>query len=358
MEDRHVFGVCNDFCFKEDGVTPVIFEEDDPSSFFCKTERSACVFPFTWAGVEYRECTRDGSEFAWCALEVDSEGVMVGNRYGKCDMTTCAVMDEEDAPKHKEARAVFDGRVEGLILFSQESNMDPVKIDGKLGGLESEEYTLKMSSETCDNVGSGVDIGGDDIIDTLDNTSYISLEKWGVSLYGGSDNIISGSVRLEETACAEQSEDCVVARTVACANVQEGNGKTLNLTLILIISVVIFSIVLIILTVILVYCCVKRFVMNILVRLSLVVSVNYLLIVYLFRFCPRRKQPEETDSMASIDDILRDHKRHRSPLYDELSIPFIDASLPPTPKTARSANPLELLLGRKIEGSRTSLNGK
>jgi len=283
------------------------------------------------AGVEYRECTRDGSEFAWCALEVDSEGVMVGNRYGKCDMTTCAVMDEEDAPKHKEARAVFDGRVEGLILFSQESNMDPVKINGKLGGLESEEYTLKMSSETCDNVGSGVDIGGDDIIDTLDNTSYISLEKWGVSLYGGSDNIISGSVRLEETACAEQSEDCVVARTVACANVQEGNGKTLNLTLILIISVVIFSIVLIILTVILVYCCVKR-------------------------FCPRRKQPEETDSMASIDDILRDHKRHRSPLYDELSIPFIDASLPPTPKTARSANPLELLLGRKIEGSRTSLN--
>ena len=50
-------------------------------------------------------------------------------------------------------------------------------------------------------------------------------------------------------------------------------------------------------------------------------------------------------------------RRQRSPLYDELSIPFIDASLPPTPKVGRSSNPLEILLGR-IDGSRTSLNGE
>ena len=38
------------------------------------------------------------------------------------------------------------------------------------------------------------------------------------------------------------------------------------------------------------------------------------------------------DSMGSIDDIYRDQKKSKTPLYDELSIPFIDASLPPTPK--------------------------
>ena len=260
VEDRHVFGVCNDFCFRDDGVTPVIFEEDDPSSFFCKTESSECQFPFIWNGVEYNECTMDGSEFAWCALHVDTDNVMVGNRYGKCDMATCVTASEETpAPASMEARAVFKGRVEGIILFSQESTMVPVRIDGKLGGLTNEEYTLKLSSEQCDHVGAGADVGGDDIIDTIDNTTEISVEKWGVSLYPGNENIIGGSVRLEETACPLQ-QDCVVAKTVACANIEEGNGKTLNLTLILIICVVVFSIVLLILTALLVYCCVKRFV--------------------------------------------------------------------------------------------------
>ena len=79
---------------------------------------------------------------------------------------------------------------------------------------------------------------------------------------------------------------------------------------------------------------------------------------FIFRFCPKRKQPEDLDSVASIDDIYKDHKKSKTPLYDELSIPFIDASLPPTPKVGRSSNPLEILLG-KIDGtSRTSLNGK
>ena len=61
--------------------------------------------------------------------------------------------------------------------------------------------------------------------------------------------------------------------------------------------------------------------------------------------------------MGSIDDIFKDQRKTRSPLYDELSIPFIDASLPPTPKVGRGGNPLEILLG-KIDGSRTSLNGE
>ena len=61
--------------------------------------------------------------------------------------------------------------------------------------------------------------------------------------------------------------------------------------------------------------------------------------------------------MDSIDDPYLESRRSKSPLYDELSIPFIDASLPPTPKIGRSSNPLDILLGKHTE-SRTSLSGR
>ena len=58
----------------------------------------------------------------------------------------------------------------------------------------------------------------------------------------------------------------------------------------------------------------------------------------------------------SVD--LLDPPRSKSPLFDELSIPFIDASLPPTPKTGRSQNALEILLGRRsLSSSDASLTG-
>ena len=75
-----MFGICNEQCFDSDGVTPIEFEDDDPLAFFCKTEPSECQFPFIWNDVTYNECTTDGGDFAWCALEVDSEGRMVSNR--------------------------------------------------------------------------------------------------------------------------------------------------------------------------------------------------------------------------------------------------------------------------------------
>ena len=34
-------------------------------------------------------------------------------------------------------------------------------------------------------------------------------------------------------------------------------------------------------------------------------------------------------------------------MYDEISLPFIDASLPPTPKIGRVVNGLDILLGRE-----------
>ena len=198
--ERHVSGVCNSHCYEDDGVTPVVFMDDDPMAFFCKTEANECEFPFTWEGKTYNTCTTDGSEFAWCALQVDGERRLVGNRWGKCDMERCSATSAEATEvSSREARAIFsDMEVEGLILFSQESNMDALKIDGKVGGLDNTPSVLmKISSANCDNKASGQDLGGDDELEVVDNMTYISLEKWGVSLYPGQDMVVGGSVRLE-----------------------------------------------------------------------------------------------------------------------------------------------------------------
>ena len=61
---------------------------------------------------------------------------------------------------------------------------------------------------------------------------------------------------------------------------------------------------------------------------------------------------------TSVYIFLHSPPRSKSPLFDELSIPFIDASLPPTPKTGRSQNALEILLGRRsLNSSDVSLTG-
>ena len=53
----------------------------------CRTEQGiSCVFPFTYRGVTYKTCTTAESDNnkAWCATEVDSEGVVVNNKWQDC----------------------------------------------------------------------------------------------------------------------------------------------------------------------------------------------------------------------------------------------------------------------------------
>ena len=118
-------------------VTPILFEEEDAMAFFCKTAASPCQFPFVWNGTTYTSCTRDGIEFDWCALEVDSERVVVDRRWGSCDMSTCTlVKDLVDDLTHgqREARAVFEDDVTGVVLLTQRSSNGPLKIEGRLEG--------------------------------------------------------------------------------------------------------------------------------------------------------------------------------------------------------------------------------
>ena len=53
----------------------------------CRTEQGiSCVFPFTYRGVTYKTCTTAESDNnkAWCATQVDSEGVVVNNKWQDC----------------------------------------------------------------------------------------------------------------------------------------------------------------------------------------------------------------------------------------------------------------------------------
>ena len=53
----------------------------------CRTEQgNSCVFPFTFKGVTYKTCTTAESDNnkAWCATQVDSDGVVVNNKWQDC----------------------------------------------------------------------------------------------------------------------------------------------------------------------------------------------------------------------------------------------------------------------------------
>jgi len=328
--ERHVYGLCNGGCYQDDGVTPTIFEEDDPMAFFCKTSASPCIFPFIWNKTTYTSCTSDGSEFSWCAVEVDSEGVVVGTKWGSCDMSTCADQVEPDI---REARAVFKDGVTGVMVLTQGSTMNPVKIEGRLEGVPSGQYRLRVIKGGCDQ---DVDDDDDDLIESDGDVTSVSLEKWGVSLFEDDENIVGSSLAVdEECTLGEDSMDCSQAKRITCASIVEGREDDLNITMIIIIALVVCIVIILILVGILVICCLRR---------GLAPSK------------PVTHQPV-LGSIDSIDEPHQDMRRSKSPLYDELSIPFIDASLPPTPKIGRSSNPLDILLGKNMMGSsRTSLS--
>lgn len=332
--ERHVYGVCNGGCYEDDGETPIIFEEEDAMAFFCKTAATPCIFPFSWNGTTYHSCTSDGSDFSWCALEVDDQGIVVGNKWGSCDMSTCNP-EEEDVDDKREARAEFKDEVSGVVLLTQALSINPLKVEGRLDGVPRGQYRFRVLKEPCGDDSTDVSSDmNDDLIESDGDTIAISLEKWGISIYDNEESVLGGSISIEEECyLGEESLDCSEAKVVACANIVQGSGDGWNLTIIIIIALVVCILIIIILVGVLIFCCLRR------------------------RLPPSKSNPPHPDhsSMDSIDDPYLESRRSKSPLYDELSIPFIDASLPPTPKIGRSSNPLDILLGKHTE-SRTSLS--
>ena len=239
-------------------VTPIMFEEDDVMAFFCKTTASQCQFPFVWNGTTYTSCTSDGSEFAWCALEVDSERGVVGRKWGSCDLATCTTDHVE--PAQREARAVFKDEVTGVMLLTQGSSMNPLKIEGRLEGVPSGQFRLRVRKGGCEEVREeGVEDVDDDLIESDGDVTIVSVEKWGVSLYEGEENILGYSLSVEEECIlSEESMDCSQARIITCAKILEGSGDGFSITMIIIIALVVCIVIILILVGILVICCLRR----------------------------------------------------------------------------------------------------
>lgn len=330
LGDKYVTGICNGGCFDEDNF-PYEFNSSFASamSFFCKTSASPCQFPFIWNGKEYNSCTQDGDvPFAWCALQVDEDRNLYKNRWAKCDMSTCSQTEPVvEMPEPKQIQVHFS-EYSGEILMEQIAPDEALQFSGHLEGLPDGKLELALVPSACDQP-HNIDLITS--IQSLAATSDIKTEIWTKSLYPEENNHINGHSLIikEENEAVPLMDDeggIQMGKILACTPIQVQATSALSLTYIIIIILAALVIVLILTLVIIVCCCCKR----------------------------KRQEKSHYKEACSIDEEEpMTNGNGKIPLYDELSIPFIDASLPPTPKMGRSTDQLAILLGK---GSRTSLS--
>lgn len=313
-QERHTYGLCNGGCYDLDGVTPMVFEEDDFMATMCSTAASHCKFPFSWAGDTYHSCTAKGvGEYSWCALEVDQEGVLVADRWGKCNMDTCAEeVKQESLVSPLSGVASYQGSVVGVVSLVQKAPDNPLELRGQLEGLGEGLYRLRLLMGDCQQEEGESELLSEVIGSDGNSSSYISSEEWGLSLYPGSRTQVWGLGLVLETKSGSR---------ICCAAISS-SPSVWDSTILTTALVVAGLLLLLLLLAITVYCCCYR---------------------------RRGKAPISGAGSGFLEDSEEIFlgSRSKTPLYDEISIPFIDASLPPTPKGARSHNALEILLGRR-----------
>jgi len=331
LGEKYVTGICNGGCFEDDG-SPSFFNTsmgDDVLAIFCKTRASPCVFPFTWENQEYSACTTDGNtDFPWCALEVDDQGVLLNNRWGKCDMATCdttsATTESEVVPPA--SMKVYFSEYSGELDLEQAGPDEQLELSASFTDLpQDKDLVLAVVDASCDepfvdHIDSVITLG------SLDS-SKMSASTLSLSLYSGQQAIQGRSVVVKEkdTPLLNEEGTLEVGSVVACVPVTA--SAPLDTTIIIIIVLVAVIALLIIILICVCCCCCRR----------------------------KKHSPVKTTDSDSIDSYRSGHSTTKVPMYDELSIPFIDASLPPTPKVGRSRDQLAILLGR---GSKSSLSNE
>ena len=82
---RFCYIVCCDTCYGNNFIKVSIF-------LACKTttgpdQNKPCVFPFTFSGVTYTECTKANFDHLWCSTKVDDNGNFIQNHWGNCDIS-------------------------------------------------------------------------------------------------------------------------------------------------------------------------------------------------------------------------------------------------------------------------------
>merc|ERR1711909_110236 len=87
----------------------------------CSTlDGTAYVFPFTYDGVEYYQCTYKNSPTPWCATKLDPNGTVIVNNWGDCANTQTSACPVEDLTKPtctavSGSACVFPFRYKGIV---------------------------------------------------------------------------------------------------------------------------------------------------------------------------------------------------------------------------------------------------
>ena len=240
---------------------------------FCSTAASPCQFPFTWNGTEYRSCTKDGvdGQYAWCALQVDAEGVLVADRclkiktsqhtdfhfrWGACNMETCAEQMDQLVFQPVEAMVEFTDGLTGVVKLNQKAPDNPVEVRGQLEGLPEGHFKLRASEKPCGEAGEGktellsTTLGSDG-----SSASYVSSDaQWTLSLFAeGSGQrlaVSQGSLVIQDAGKPEE--------VVSCANIVREGSSLFDNTSYLIIILVAAALLLLFILAALACCCWRR----------------------------------------------------------------------------------------------------
>ena len=200
-----------------------------------------------------------------------------------------------------------DGDYNFDLMFGSSSTMVG-ELDNFTRNLTDQAYSLLLSSSPCGEKWEKRELGFLEANETIE---------------GVDDMAVAQSVRLLH--CPE--EPCLLlVDELDCADLVN-DTFTLSMEIIIVLAVAGLIFVVIVICIPIIYCCIKS---RFLRRLCIKYRVFKLL---LFR-SNRKKKFDFGDDEAerdSIDDPFLDNRHTKS----ELSIPYMDASLPPTPKVYR-----------------------
>lgn len=337
---------------------------DNSIASFCKTRPVACKFPFyDGNGDLHNNCTNtklyaddenssENVNFLWCATETNEDDDMVF--WGKCDLESCFPEKKdqsttEEPPEVEKTPSVAIVEINsnfgkyniiGTVKFEQSYETDEelptLKVTGTITGLPEGRHGFHVhefgnTSDNCmaagshfnpyDMVHGGViseprhvgDFGN--IMAEENGVAKINFEVTNFPDMAGPKSIIDKTLVIHEKEDdLGQNEDDGSKSTgnagarLACGIITKSLNDDDKDPLIFII----------------------------IITLAVIAVILLILIMFLLIYCCKKQQPRVEDTDKDIPNGVS----KKQPLYDELSIPFIDASPTPTPKVGRSTERL------------------